>query len=152
MVVLNSYILNRKYGDKQMTHTSYMEYIANYLISTSVENAQLLRKIIAPQIVDNSQLQLTGRHFICKIKCFDGAKRKTPARRCHVCNFSQQQLAYYGLTPNKLPITFSSFGCSQCENVTLCITPCFEMYHTVLNYRDEGAQLHVNNVANSIEG
>ena len=56
MVVLNSYILNRKYGEKQMTRASYREYIANYLISTSVENAQLLRKNIAPQIIDNSQL------------------------------------------------------------------------------------------------
>ena len=85
MVVINSYILNRKYGDKQITHASFREYIANYLISTSVENAQLLRKNIAPQIVDNSQLRLTGRHLICKIKYFGGAKRKTPACRCHVC-------------------------------------------------------------------
>ena len=39
------HILNQKYGDTQMTHTCYREYIANYLISTSVETAQ---------IVDNS--------------------------------------------------------------------------------------------------
>ena len=77
MVVLNSHILNRKYGEKQMTHASYREYIANYLISASVENSQLLRKNIPPQIVDNSQLRLTRRHFICKIKSLDGAKRKT---------------------------------------------------------------------------
>ena len=56
MVFLNSYILNRKYGEKQMTHASYREYIANYLISKLVENAQLLRKNIPSQIVDNSQL------------------------------------------------------------------------------------------------
>ena len=94
-----------------------------------------------------------GRRFICKIKSLDGAKRMTPARRCHVCNFLQQQLAYYRLPSHKVPIkNFSSFGCSQCENVTLCITPCFKMYHTVLNYRDEGARFHVNNAANSIEG
>ena len=73
-----------KHGSSQFLHTEqkiwgqtndshFLQYIANYLISTSVENAQLLRKNIAPQITDNSQLRLTGRHFICKIKCFDGA-------------------------------------------------------------------------------
>ena len=60
-----------------MTYTCYREYITNYFISTSVQTAELLRKNM-PQIVDNSQLCLTGRHFICRIKCSDGAKRKTP--------------------------------------------------------------------------
>ena len=112
MVVLNSYILNRKYGDTRMTHTCYREYIANDLISTSVTTAQLLRKSM-PWIVDNSQVRLTGRHFICKIKCLDGARRKTTAHRYHMCNFTQEQLAFYGFAPHKLPLKFSSFGCSQ---------------------------------------
>ena len=43
MVVLKFYILNRKYGDGKMTHTCYREYIANYLISTSVATAQSLK-------------------------------------------------------------------------------------------------------------
>ena len=146
MVVLSSYILNKKYGETQMTYTSYREYIANYLISTLVKNAQLLWKTV-PQILDNSQLQLTGRHFICKIKCLDGAKRKTPACRCHVYNFAQQQLAHYCLPLHKLPKKISSFGCGHCENITLCITPCFKIYHTILNYREEGARTCVNNIA-----
>ena len=36
MVILNAYILNRKYGNKKMSHSAYREYIAQYLI-TSLE-------------------------------------------------------------------------------------------------------------------
>ena len=86
-----------------MSHTSYREYIANYLITPSVQTAELLRKN-TPQIVDNSQLGLIGRHFICKIKWLNGAKRKTPACRCHVCNFTQEQLAHQSLLTHKLPL------------------------------------------------
>ena len=62
MVVPNSYTLNKKYGDTQRSYNCYREYIADYLISTSVEIAEILRKN-TPQIVDNSQLHLTGRHY-----------------------------------------------------------------------------------------
>ena len=34
----------QKYGEKQMTHTSYREYIANYLISTSVEECSIVEE------------------------------------------------------------------------------------------------------------
>ena len=34
----------------------------------------------------------------------------------------KKQLAHHALPAHKLPLKFSSFGCSQCENVTLCIT------------------------------
>ena len=107
MVILNLYILNKKYGDTQMSHTSYRKYIGNYLISTCVQTAKFLRKN-TPQIVENSQLHLTGRHFICKIKSLDDLTQP----------------------PCKLPLKCSSFRCSQCTNATLCVTPCFEIYHT----------------------
>ena len=78
-----------------------------------------------PQMVENSQLCLTGRHFICKIKCSDGAKRKTPVCRCHWCNFSQEQLAHHSLPPHKLTLKFSCFGYSQCEK-------CYILHYTML--------------------
>ena len=53
MVVLNSYILNKKYGDKKMTHSSYREYIAKYLLTTSLESANCTKKKI-PVPIDNT--------------------------------------------------------------------------------------------------
>ena len=44
MVVLNAFILNKKYGTQKMSHSSYREYISNYLITTSLENVTCLRK------------------------------------------------------------------------------------------------------------
>ena len=44
MVVLNAFILNKKYGTQKMSHSAYQEFIVNYLITTSLENATCLRK------------------------------------------------------------------------------------------------------------
>ena len=44
MVVLNVFILNKKYGTQKMSHSSDGEYISNYLITTSLENVTCLRK------------------------------------------------------------------------------------------------------------
>ena len=44
MVVLNAFILNKKYGTQKMSHSAYREFIVNYLITTSLENATCLRK------------------------------------------------------------------------------------------------------------
>ena len=67
MVILNSYILNKKYGVKKMRHSDYSEYIAKYLPTTSLETATCTKKKI-PVPIDNSPLRLTGRHFITKIE------------------------------------------------------------------------------------
>ena len=133
MVVLNSYILNKKYSENKLTHTGYREYIANYVIATSVDSSLLLRK--TPQLsIDNPEIRLSGKHFPCKLTSADKAKRKAPACRCHVCNFTTKQLSHHGYTGMKLLLKFSCFGCTQCTNVTLCITPCFKIYHTYSNY------------------
>ena len=129
-VVLNSYILNKKFGVIQLIHTRYREYIAKYLITTSVDSAVLTRKTI-PLAIQNSEVCLSGKHFVHKIDSLPGAKRKTPACRCHVHNFTQKQLTHYWYDGLKLPLKFSSFSCTMCVNVTLCITPCFEIYHTI---------------------
>ena len=53
-VVLNSYILNKKFGVTQLTHTGYREYIAKYLITTSIDSSLLMRKTV-PQAIENSE-------------------------------------------------------------------------------------------------
>ena len=134
MATLNAYILNRKYGRKKLSHSGYREYIANYLLTTSLGTATCLKKK-QPVNIDNTQARLCGKHFPVKLTTVTGSKRKSPARKCAVCNFTKQQLAYYSKTDLELPIKYSSFGCTVCESLTLCITSCFELFHSHLNYR-----------------
>ena len=87
IVVLNAFILNKKYGTQKISHSSYREYISNYLITNSLENATCLRKK-PPTPIDNTETGLNGKHFIKKFECLPNSKRKSPARRCRVCNFT----------------------------------------------------------------
>ena len=134
MVVLNSYILNKKYGVKKMTHSSYREYIARYLLTTSLETANCMKKKI-PVLIDNTPLRLLGRHFITKFDPVPGSKCKYLAWKCRVCNFTPEQLADRGHKGLKLPSKYSSYCCRQCGGITLCITPCFEVFHTARDYK-----------------
>ena len=56
MVILNAYILNRKYGNKKMSHSTYREYIAQYLITTSLEMVTCM-KMKPPIPIDNTVLK-----------------------------------------------------------------------------------------------
>ena len=145
MVVLNAFILNKKYGTQKMSHSSYWEYISNYLITTSLENATCLRKK-PPTPIDNTETWLNGKHFIKKFECLPNSKRKAPARRCRVCNFTWEQLAHYGYEQLTLPVKYSSYGCTICTNVTLCLTPCFEVFHSEINYRKKGLDNRLNDI------
>ena len=101
MVTLNSYILNKKYGVTKLSHTAYREYIANYLITTSLDQASCIKTRI-PVPLNNCTLRLTGRHFISKLEPQPGAKRVVPSRKCKCCNFTKEQLAHYGVVDTVL--------------------------------------------------
>ena len=134
MATLNAHILNKKYGVQKMSHCAYRENIAKYLITTSVESATCLKK--KPSIeIDNSHLGLAGKHFVRKFTTVPGSKRKTPARKCSVCNFTHQQLTRMGHNDLNLQVRYSSYGCTVCSQVTLCLIPCFEIFHLKVNYR-----------------
>ena len=137
MVILNAFILNKKYGTQKMLHPAYGEFIANYLMTTSLDNATCLRK--KPHTpIDNTETKLNGKHFITKFAPLPNSKRKAPTRRFKVCNFTHEQLAHYGCEGLALPVKYSSYGYTVCTNVRLCTTPCFEVFHTEVNYRKKG--------------
>ena len=52
MVILNAYILNRKYRIKKMSYSAYREYIVWYLITTSLETATCTKRK-PPVPIDN---------------------------------------------------------------------------------------------------
>ena len=145
MVVLNSYILNKKYGIKKMRHSSYREYIVKYLLTTSLTTATCTKKKI-PVPIDNSPLRLTGRHFIMKIESVTGAIRKYPVRKCVVCNFTPEQLNRKGHRGLKLQSKYFSYCCHICGGVALCISPCFEIFHTVNDFKSAALTCRLGNL------
>ena len=145
MATLNAHLLNKKYGRQKMSHTGYREYIANYLITTFVETATCLKR--KPLIeIDNTQLRLAGKLFIRKFPPVPGSKRKSPTRKCSVCNFTHQQLAKMGQNDLSLQIKYSSYGCTICSQVTLCLMPCFEIFHSKLNYRQTALEDRISEI------
>ena len=82
---------------------------------------------------DDSITRLQGRHFASKITT-DG-KKQHPTRVCTVCSQSlrsqRKRRADSGLPVEKRKRVGreSSYECSDCA-VTLCVVPCFEIYHT----------------------
>ena len=110
MIILNAYIVNQKYGTKNMSHLAYREYIAHYLITTSLEKATCTKKK-PPVLIANTETRLSGKHFISKLDTVVGSKRKAPAQKCKVCNFTRKQLAHYSHNNLHLSNKYSSYGC-----------------------------------------
>lgn len=131
MVLLNAYILNKKYGNEKLSHEEYMEYIANYLIDSSLEGATCTPQRSVYNNTDKTRL--VERHFPKRIQR-NPEKKSIPTPVCRGCNFTRSQMARLGYEPRSLPRKTTTYWCDSCE-VPLCITPCFEAYHTIDEYR-----------------
>lgn len=132
MILLNAYILNKKYGNCKLSHEEYMEYLANYLIETSKEHCTLPSRVTHPQV---QATRLLERHFIEKIPT-DPSKKSKPNPICKACNFTRNQVARLGFEGRHIPRKTTTYWCRQCET-PLCVTPCFEIFHTVEDYRGQ---------------
>ena len=71
--------------------------------------------------------RLSGRHFLEKIV----ENGKTLHRQCIVCSAAEKQMLAPPRAWEKRGRCghMSAYRCKQC-NMTLCITPCFKLYHT----------------------
>ena len=131
MILLNAYILNKKYGNNKLSHDDYIHHIASYLIETSMGDCTRL-----PQRTERPtpmKMRLVEKHFICKIP--QNPMCKTPPNPiCKACNFSKNEIAKMGFEPKALHRRTTTYHCHKCQ-VALCVTPCFEIYHTVEDYR-----------------
>ena len=116
------------YGDHKLSHTAYREYLATHLITSSLPNATCLRQ--RPQVCpDVHEGQLNGKHFPVKFPALcTHTRRKHPTKRCKICNFTQQQRNYYNIPGPKLPMKYTYFTCKNCNDVAMCVTPCFEAF------------------------
>ena len=60
MVVLNSYLLNKKFGKKKLCKHEYIEHIANYLVESATRTlTSVPRRTFNP----STDERLTQRHF-----------------------------------------------------------------------------------------
>ena len=126
MIILNSYLLNQKFG-KRMGKQDFIEYIATYLVETSIQHVSLPGCSTFSQ---DSNSRLVERHFPKKI----GNGKN--GLLCQACNFSPAQLSKLGLVGVRVKCKTTSYCCDQCD-VPLCVTPCFEIFHTFQDYRKE---------------
>ena len=125
MLVLNAYILNKKFGDRKLSHSDYREYIAEYLICLSNRTYSC---------VDTDNFlqcdRLVGRHWPMKLER-NGIGCIVP-HQCKVCCVGLKEKMLTGREKKKKS---TSYKCQQC-NVPLCIDPCFHIYHVEKDYKN----------------
>ena len=124
-------MLNKKFGNNKLSHDDYIEYISNYLIdSTLVDRFSLFQQ---RTIWTNTNKQrFVKQHFVQKIPK-DHTKKRDPNPICKACNFTSSQMVHLGFEPRQLPWKTTTYWCLSCE-IPLCITLCFEIYHTIDEY------------------
>ena len=131
MLLLNAFILNKKYGKTKLSKDDFLEHIANYLLESGTEGATCLPK--CSTLIPTQYSRLTERHFIQNYTKNDGSK--VHPVQCVGCNFTKAQMAKYGMhTNDKLPRKTTMYWCQECS-APLCIAPCFEIFHTEADYR-----------------
>lgn len=133
MCILNGYILNKHYGSEKLSHDEYRDKIIKFLISEGLKSYNIplppvmSRKIGRRHVQEHEEKRLTERHFPTNIPGGEGRKRQKPCRPCFVCN----RLPGIEVA---LPTKRTSFWCEDCGK-PLCITPCFQVYHTKTDYK-----------------
>ncbi|GBM53833.1 PiggyBac transposable element-derived protein 4 [Araneus ventricosus] len=114
--VWNSFILYKKNGGT-MSHLDFRLQLVEELAKIYGESKHSSQNT-------TSSDRINGRLFPSRIQ--PTQKKKAPTKICIVCS---QKFNEKGQRVRKE----SRYQCAQC-NVTLCVTPCFEKYHTVENF------------------
>ena len=124
MLVLNAYILNKKFGERKLSHSDYREYIAEYLIRRS-------NRTYACVDTDNFLQcdRLVGRHWPMKFE--RNAMGCIVPHWCKVCCVGLKEK---NANRKREKEESTSYKCQQC-NVPLCIDPCFHIYHVDKDYK-----------------
>ena len=132
MLLLNAHILNSKYGCKKLEHQGYMEYVANYWITEGSVNCSLKRPSIQCHSAQNDTQGTVSMpmdlHLPQLIPRTDWSKRK-PSRPFFACNGS-----WSDILAKRIPKRCTGILWGTCKK-PLCITTCFEIFHTDENYK-----------------
>ena len=129
LCVTNAYILYKMYGDKnpQLDHGEFILKVVDHLI----EEGMKTRVLKIPHVPHGKRLPNLedGDHFPEQIPRKEGSKRKA-SRPCFACNGS-----WDNIRNKKIPKRCSGIWCKICKKV-LCVTPCFDIFHTKANYKE----------------
>ena len=133
LCVVNAYILYKEWHEanvpqssKPVPHRTFRrELVVQMIESCGPLPGSVRRK---GRRSAETLLRLEGRHFIRRIHAL--GKKKNISRTCVVCNPAEvKRQTQLGQKRAKRPGKESVHECAQCL-VALCITPCFELYHT----------------------
>lgn len=127
MVLLNAFVLQKKYATDPLDHEEFREYIVDMLLREGLQGCSLSlpAQVSCRKVGDQ---RLTERHFPSPIPCKRNAKRSKPTRPCFLCSQVKD------INGVKLTQKWSSYWCSSCKKV-LCIQFCFEAFHTEEDYK-----------------
>ncbi|XP_062604100.1 piggyBac transposable element-derived protein 4-like [Saccostrea cucullata] len=130
VAIVNSYILYKESckAATPMLQRNFRRKLVEQLIQTSGATIGVHVGRPAPRILE----RLTGRHFLARLE--EGGKMLL--RQCIVCGPAEKEMLPSMRPGEKRPSRCghtTSYKCKEC-NVALCLTPCFEIYHTKLEY------------------
>lgn len=122
LMIVNAYSLYKIKTGENISLAEFQLTLIRELLEKYCRDAYKPSKKGRPSKGDNP-LRLTGRHFLDVIPSVPGGK-KASQRICHVCKHTEMR-------PKKR--RDSRYYCQDC-NVGLCITPCFQQYHTLKKF------------------
>lgn len=122
MAIMNAYILHKKYSPDRMSHEQFRLCIANLLVEKGLPTCTTVPPVVGPKPTDPVRLD-GGRHFPLYTPARSGAIVKRPYRECVVCHVRAK---------SKKEKSWSNMWCQTCK-VVLC-APCFEPYHTLIDF------------------
>ena len=137
MVLLNSYILHKKYSRNKLSNEEFRESVVRSLIEEGLETCSWSLPAIVSNKHDNPS-RLTERHFPEFIPCALGAKREKPSRPCFICSHLPM------VEGQKVAKKWTSYWCAECKR-PLCINFCFKTYHTVSDYKSAAFEYRLRN-------
>jgi hypothetical protein len=130
ITVLDAYILFcTDHPNDNMTHKLFRKQLVSQLVSNNPTNT--VNKVGRPSVMPQQLERLTAKHFISKLR---GTGKKTNiARLCKVCNEAEKNNVDNTIQKRKRAGHETSYECKDC-NVSLCIEPCFRLYHSYQEY------------------
>lgn len=120
LILLNSHSSFKLLKNKELCPLADFQFSLIEQLILKHRGPDIPRRQVGSQV--DSLLRLNGKHFPCPVP--STATRAKAYRRCHVCLTSKRKERKRVMT---------NFMCTQC-NVSLCVHPCFEQYHTLLHY------------------
>ena len=112
-----------------LSHTVFRKRFVTELVQNNAMAVvvRVRRPVKAPQQLE----RLIGRHFISRIKT--NGKKRNLARFCKVYNEAERNNAELSAQKRKRPGHETVYECQVC-NVSLCIEPCFRLFHSCQEY------------------